>query len=203
MSEKIPVSEVIVVEGRYDKNTLKQIFDAVIIETNGFGIMNDSEKMALLQRLARERGLVIFTDSDGAGFLIRSKIKGAVDGKYLKHAYIPDVYGKERRKSSPSCEGKIGVEGMEREVLISALRASGAHMGDEVKARKAREITKADLMALGLSGVENCEARRQALMKELSLPERLSPNALLDVLNALYTLEDIERIVGEINRRDG
>ncbi len=182
----ISVKEVIVVEGRYDKNTLSQVFDAVIVETSGFGLFKDGEKLALLRRLAEKRGLVVLTDSDGAGFVIRNYIKGAIDPALVKMAYIPDVPGKERRKSSPSKEGKLGVEGMSAEVLIAALRRAGATLGGETATHRTGGITKATLYELGLSGRPDSAARRRELLKKLDLPEKLGANALLDVLNALY-----------------
>lgn len=182
----ISVKEVIVVEGRYDKNTLSQVFDAVIVETSGFGLFKDGEKLALLRRLAEERGLVVLTDSDGAGFVIRNYIKGAIDPALVKMAYIPDVPGKERRKSSPSKEGKLGVEGMSAEVLIAALRRAGATLGGETATHRTGGITKATLYELGLSGRPDSADRRRELLKKLDLPEKLGANALLDVLNALY-----------------
>ncbi len=182
----ISVKEVIVVEGRYDKNTLSQVFDAVIVETSGFGLFKDGEKLALLRRLAEKRGLVVLTDSDGAGFVIRNYIKGAIDPALVKMAYIPDVPGKERRKSSPSKEGKLGVEGMSAEVLIAALRRAGATLGGETATHRTGGITKATLYELGLSGRQDSAARRRELLKKLDLPEKLGANALLDVLNALY-----------------
>ena len=201
MSGLIPVREVIVVEGRYDKNTLLQVFDAVIVETNGFGINNDAEKMALLRRLAEARGLVILTDSDAAGFMIRAKLKGAIDPALVKHAYIPDIPGRERRKRRASKEGKLGVEGMERAVLIDALRRAGATMGGEESPGGRRAgISKADLYALGLAGGEGSAERRRALLRRLALPERLSANAMLDVLNALYTAEELRELVQEPQR---
>ena len=184
----IRVQEVIVVEGRYDKNTLSQIFDAVILETNGFGIFSDREKLALLRRLADARGLVVLTDSDGAGFVIRKYLKGALDPAKVKHAYIPDIAGKEKRKSSPSKEGKLGVEGMEPEVLIEALRRAGATLDGEAAAPKAR-LTRADLYAAGLSGRPDSASRRRALLKKLGLPEKLSSKALCEVLEVLLGRE--------------
>lgn len=191
----ISVKEVIVVEGRYDKNTLAQVFDAVIIETSGFGVFNDREKLALLRRLAEARGLVVLTDSDGAGFVIRNYIKGAIDPALVKMAYIPDVPGKERRKSSPSKEGKLGVEGMSAEVLIAALRRAGATLGGETATHRTGGITKATLYELGLSGRPDSAARRRELLKKLDLPEKLGANALLDVLNALYDEESLRASV--------
>ena len=185
----IRVKEVIVVEGRYDKNTLSQIFDAVIIETAGFGVFSDREKLELLRRLADARGLVVLTDSDGAGFVIRRYLKGAIDPAKVKHAYIPDVPGKEKRKSSPSGEGKLGVEGMRPEVLVEALRRAGATLDEAPAGPCGEKLTKADLFAAGLTGMPGSEARRKALQKKLGLPEKLSANALLDVLNVLMGRE--------------
>ena len=187
----IHVNEVIVVEGRYDKNTLSQIIDGTIIETEGFGIFSDKEKLALFRRLAETRGLVVLTDSDGAGFVIRNYIKGAIDPKYVKHAYIPDVLGKEKRKSSLSKEGKLGVEGMSREIIISALTRAGVAVDEASSEDKSTPITKTDLFELGLSGGKGSSEKRQELLKKLRLPSKLSPNAMLDVLNALMTREEL------------
>lgn len=183
------VREVIVVEGRYDKITLAQTVDAVIIETSGFGVFNDREKQKLLRSLAEARGLVVLTDSDGAGFVIRNFIKGCVDPKYVKNAYIPDVPGRERRKSAPSREGTLGVEGMRPEVLLEALRRAGATFEDGKTENAARRITKADMYARGLSGGPDSAEKRARLIAELGLPQRLTASGLLDVLNALTTRE--------------
>jgi ribonuclease M5 len=189
----IKVSEVIVVEGRYDKNTLSQIVDAIIIETEGFGIFSNREKLELLRRIADARGLVILTDSDGAGFVIRNYLKGAIDPSKVKHAYIPDIEGKEKRKSSPSKEGKLGVEGMRPEVIIEALRRAGATISENPPEKSPGQITKSDLYAAGLSGKPGSEEKRRKLIKALNLPEKLSANALLDVLNAIMSREDFFR----------
>ena len=190
----VKIKEAIVVEGRYDKNTLSQIVDAPILETSGFGIFKDKQQMALLRRIAETKGLIVFTDSDGAGFVIRNHIKSAIPGKYLKHAYIPDVYGKEKRKASPGKEGKLGVEGMTGDVILESLRRAGATIEGE-EAHSANQITKQDLMELGLSGGPDASARRLKLLKELRLPERMSPNAMLQALNLLYTLEELTTFV--------
>lgn len=184
------VREVIVVEGRYDKNALSQVVDAVIIETSGFGIFNDAEKRKLLQTMAEARGLIVLTDSDGAGFVIRNYIKGCVDPKLVKHAYIPDIYGKERRKSAPSREGKLGVEGMKPQVLLDALIRAGATFDDEENKKTAPRISKADMYARGLSGHEGSAEKRAQLIKQLGLPERLTADGLLDVLNATMSREE-------------
>lgn len=192
----VKIREAIVVEGRYDKNTLSQVVDAPILETAGFGIFKDRQQMALLRRVAEKRGLIVFTDSDGAGFVIRNHIKSAIPGKYLKHAYIPDIPGKERRKSAPGREGKLGVEGMTPEVILAALRNAGATIEGE-ETTSFGGITKQDLMALGLSGGSNAGEKRKALLKKLNLPEHMSTNAMLQALNLLYTREELEQMLNE------
>jgi len=183
------VKEVIVVEGRYDKNTLSQVVDAVIIETSGFGIFNDEAKRRLLRKMAEARGLVVLTDSDGAGFVIRNYIKGCVDPSLVKHAYIPDVFGKERRKAKGSKEGKLGVEGMKPEILLEALIKSGATVDDISAEERKNHITKADMYARGLSGKPGSNELRKKLLAELGLPERMTADALLEVLNATMDRE--------------
>jgi ribonuclease M5 len=193
----VKIQEAILVEGRYDKNTLSQIVDAPILETSGFGIFHDKAQLELLRQVAKKRGLIVFTDSDGAGFVIRNHIKSAIDGRYLKHAYIPDIPGKERRKSAPGKEGKLGVEGMTREIILDALRRAGATIEGETASRQ-NQITKQDMMALGLSGCENSSELRQKLLKKLELPEHMSANALLQAMNMLYTLEEFTEIVNNL-----
>ncbi len=193
----IKIKEAIVVEGRYDRNALAQIVDAPVLETAGFGIFKNKEQLALLRRVAEKRGLIVFTDSDGAGLVIRNFLKGAIPGKYLKHAYIPDIPGKERRKASPGKEGKLGVEGMTPEILLDALRRGGATMDGESQAPKA-EITKQDLMAWGLSGGNNAGDMRKKLLRHLGFPEHMSANAMLQALNLLYAREELARILEEL-----
>ena len=190
MSGKPRIREVIVVEGRYDKNTLSQVVDASILELGGFGIFNDCERTALLRRLAETRGIVVFTDPDGAGFMIRNHLKGTLQSGRVLHAYVPDVYGKERRKRRAGKEGKLGVEGMKPEVLLSALRAAGATFEGEGTSVKENTITHADLLDLSLIG-SGSRAKRAALLRALALPEHLSTNALLDVLGTLMTREEL------------
>ena len=191
----IKIREAIVVEGRYDKNTLTQIVDAPILETSGFGIMKDKQQLKLLRRVAQTRGLIIFTDSDGAGFVIRNFLKGAIDGKYLRHAYIPDIQGKERRKSAPGKEGKLGVEGMTPQVIVDALRKAGATILGEETTKPQGNITKQDMMELGLSGGQGSSQLRLKLLKHLDMPEHMSSNALLQALNLLYTLDELRQIL--------
>ena len=193
----LKIKEAIVVEGRYDKNTLSQIVDAPILETSGFGIFRDKEQMSLLRRVAERRGLIVFTDSDGAGFVIRNHIKSAIPGKFLKHAYIPDIYGKEKRKAAPGKEGKLGVEGLPPEILLDALRRAGATIeGEDSPGNKG--ITKQDLMERGLSGGDNAGAKRQQLLKKLGLPERMSANAMLQALNLLCSLEELDALLEQV-----
>lgn len=183
------ISEVIVVEGKYDKNTLSQVVDAVIIETSGFGVFNNREKQQLLRTLAQKRGLIVMTDSDGAGFVIRNFIKGCVDPKLVKHAYIPDIYGKERRKSSASKEGKLGVEGMSPDVILDCLRRAGATIDGE-NSRSAAGISKADMYKKGLTGKPDSAKKRAELLRKNALPERMTAEALLQVVNAIMSREE-------------
>ncbi|MEG1593423.1 MAG: DUF4093 domain-containing protein, partial [Oscillibacter sp.] len=190
------IKEVIVVEGRYDQNAISQVVEADIIATGGFSVFNDREKLAFLRRLAEKQGIIVLTDSDGAGFVIRNYLKGALPKDRVKQAYIPDVYGKERRKRSPGKEGKLGVEGMRPEVLLEALRRAGATFADGSAEETGGEaLTKADLFALGLSGTADSAARRQALLRRLELPEHLTANGLLQALNLLYGREELAEFV--------
>ena len=193
----IKIREAIVVEGRYDKNTLSQIVDAPILETSGFGIMKDKAQLSLLRRVAESRGLIVFTDSDGAGFVIRNFLKGAIPADQLKHAYIPDIPGKEKRKSAPGKEGKLGVEGMSPAVIIDALRRAGATVEGEWGSRTAGNITKQDLMALGLSGGQDSSQKRLDLLKKLDLPAHMSANAMLQALNLLMDLDTLKTLIGD------
>jgi ribonuclease M5 len=201
--DRIRIKEALVVEGKYDKNTLSQLVDAPIFLTEGFGIFKDPEKLALLRAAAEKRGLIVLTDSDGAGLVIRNHLKGAIDPARVKHAYIPDVFGKEKRKAAPGKEGKLGVEGMTPAVLLQALRNAGATIIDgPVGAAIGRqpdaesiEITKTDLYELGLTGRPDSKERRRALQKALGLPENLSTNALLTALNCVTTREELAGMV--------
>ncbi len=190
------IKEVIVVEGRYDKNTLSQAVEATVITLGGFSVFNDREKLIFLRRLAERQGLIVLTDSDGAGFVIRNYLKGALPKDRVKQAYIPDVRGKERRKRRPGKEGKLGVEGMRPEVLAEALRRAGATFLDEAAETPLREpLTKADLFELGLTGGQDSAARRRELLKRLDLPEHLTANGLLEALNLLYDREELESLL--------
>ena len=194
----IRIKEAVVVEGKYDKIKLSSLIDGVIVVTDGFGIFRDEEKMAYLRRLAERQGLVVLTDSDGAGFVIRGKISSCIPASQLKHAYIPDVPGKERRKTAPSKAGTLGVEGMDPETLREALRRAGATLLEEGVSeqthRQKGTLTKADLFELGLSGGADSAQKRKKLQRELGLPEHLSAGGLLQALNALYSQEELEEL---------
>lgn len=199
----LKIREAIVVEGRYDKNTLAQIVDAPILETKGFGLFKDPKQLELLRSVAKKRGLIVLTDSDGAGFVIRNHIKSAIPAKYLKHAYIPDVAGKEKRKAAPGKEGKLGVEGMSPEVLLAALKNAGATIEGESTAQGNAQITKQDFVEFGLSGGLNASERRKRLQNRLHLPEHMSANALLQALNLLLSREELAEIAREWDNENG
>lgn len=187
----VKIRQAIVVEGKYDQNTLSQLVDTTIFQTHGFGVMHDKALLSLLRRAAQTTGLIIFTDSDGAGFVIRNYLKGALPKQGVLHAYIPDIPGKEKRKRAPGKEGLLGVEGMTPEILLKALRNAGAEFADGSTPPPAREpITKQDLFALGLSGGPESAKKRAALLKALSLPAHMSTNALLQALNVLFSREE-------------
>ena len=190
----VKIKEAIVVEGRYDKNTLSQIVDAPILQTDGFGIMKNKEQLALLRRVAEIRGLIVFTDSDGAGFVIRNFLKSAIPADHLKHAYIPDVPGKEKRKSAPGKEGKLGVEGMTPEIILSSLKRGGATMEEAARENVQDPITKLDMFYAGISGGPESKQKRLALLKQLELPEHMSANAMLQALNLLFTREEFYKL---------
>lgn len=198
----VKIRECIVVEGRYDKNTLSQIVDAPILETSGFGIFKDKQQQRLLRQIAAKRGMIVFTDSDGAGFVIRNFLRGLIPASQLKHAYIPDIPGKERRKAAAGKEGLLGVEGMTPDIILQALRRCGATIEGEGE-RCCGTVTKQDLMALGLSGGANSSEKRSKLLKKLDFPQHMSSNAMLQSLNLLYTLPELEMLVAELEKDNG
>lgn len=195
----IKVKEAVIVEGKYDRIKLSSVIDGLILETNGFRIFRDRERLALLRRLAQTRGLLILTDSDSAGFLIRSYLVGAIPKEQIRNAYIPDLYGKERRKEKPSREGKLGVEGVPDAAILDALRRAGIG-AEETSFRSVSPITKADLYAAGLSGGPNSAAMRAELLRKLDLPEHLSASALAKLLGTLLTREEFQKVSEEIRR---
>ena len=193
----IKLKEAVIVEGRYDKIKLKNLIDAPIIETNGFRIFNDRERRDMIRQIADKRGILIMTDSDGAGLVIRNFLNGAVDKSKIKHCYIPQLEGKEKRKEQKSKEGFLGVEGVPDDVIIEAIRKSGATVIGE-EAAQTNEITKADLFTLGLTGSSNSAQKRKKLLKKLNMPDYLSTNAMLTALNCLYSLEELKSVLNEI-----
>jgi len=195
----VKIREAIVVEGKYDKNTLSQIVDTAIFQTNGFGIHKDKELLSLLRAVAKNRGLIVFTDSDGAGFVIRNFLKSAIPTSQLKHAYIPDIYGKEKRKSAPGKEGKLGVEGMGVDVILSCLRRAGATFEDG-EAVRSFGVTKQDFVELGLSGGKDSASKRLVLQKHLGFPAHMSSNALLQAVNVLFSPEEFKEIVMQLEK---
>lgn len=195
----LKIKEAIIVEGRYDKNSLSQVVDALILETSGFGVFKDGEKLELIRRLAQRQGIIVLTDSDGAGFVIRNYLKGAIPKEQVKHAYIPDVYGKERRKRKAGKEGKLGVEGMNPDILRQALLRAGATVVDGEGPAPARgDLTPADMFALGLTGRPDSAARREALLHKLGLPQHMNSKALLAMLNALHTPQEVAQMVEKL-----
>ena len=193
----IKLKEAVIVEGRYDKIKLKNLIDAPIIETNGFRIFNDKERRDMIRQIADRRGILIMTDSDGAGLVIRNFLNGAVDKSKIKHCYIPQLEGKEKRKEQKSKEGFLGVEGVPDDVIIEAIRKSGATVIGE-EAAQTNEITKADLFTLGLTGTANSAQKRKKLLKTLNMPDYLSTNAMLTALNCLYSLEELKSVLNEV-----
>ena len=194
----VKIRQAIVVEGRYDKNTLSQIVDTAIFQTNGFGIMKDAEQLALLRAVAKKRGLIVFTDSDGAGFVIRNYLKSAIEPKFLLHAYSPDIHGKEKRKKAPGKEGKLGVEGMTPQIILDSLRKAGATIDDQLIPSADDPVTKQDLVEWGLSGGSNSAEKRNRLLRELNLPEHMSCNAMLQALQILYTRNEAMLVVRQL-----
>ncbi len=194
----IKIKEAIIVEGRYDKIKLSSLVDAPIIETNGFRVFSDKEKQSLIRKIANTRGILVFTDSDSAGFVIRNFLRGVADKSKIKHCYIPQISGKEKRKRERSKEGLLGVEGVSDEAIISAIRKSGATIIGEEQAEKRGEITKTDLYILGLSGRENSDVLRKKLLKHLDMPSYLTANSMLAALNCLYSLEELKGILTNI-----
>ncbi len=192
----IKLDRPVIVEGKYDVIKLSNIIDALIIKTDGFGIFKDKEKQRLLRRLAGEKGIIVLTDSDSAGFVIRNFISSMIPPEQITHVYIPDVFGKEKRKAEPSAEGKLGVEGVEERLLLNAFEKSGvtACLTDE----KRRLITGLDLYEHGLSGRANSAEKRRLLLKKLALPQHMSTSALVKILNTFVTYEEFEKAVKEL-----
>ena len=185
------VKEIIIVEGKYDKQRLSQFIDATIITTSGFRIFKDKEKQALIRRLSEDKGIVIMTDSDSAGLVIRNFIKGIVPSATIKNCYVPQIAGKEKRKTEASKEGFLGVEGLSEDVLREALLKCAVGVGNTEKSSPKQPVTKTDLYLMGLTGRENSAMLRKRFMEELGLPTYLSSNAFLEILNSLFSKEEV------------
>lgn len=195
----IKINEAVIVEGKYDKIKLSGILDTVIIETDGFGVFKDKEKQRLIRFLAENRGIIIMTDSDSAGFKIRSFLNGMTDVKNIKNVFIPDVYGKEKRKTEMSREGKIGVEGLKTEMILSALQKAGVFCTENDRP-SGREVTRTDFFDDGVSGRENSSELRAALAKELRLPERISASSLLKIINNCMTYDEYKTALEKVRK---
>ena len=195
----IKLKQAVIVEGKYDKIRLSSVIDGVIIVTNGFGIFKDKEKLALIRFYAENTGIIILTDSDRAGFIIRNHIKGAVKNGRIQNVYIPEIFGKERRKTQPSAEGKLGVEGMDKEILLKAFEKAG--ITSDVAENEREPITKTDLFTLGLSGGKNSSELRRQLLEHLKLPSLLSANSMLEVLNTMMNLTELEKTMTELKKK--
>ena len=190
----IKIDKVIIVEGRYDKFKLSSMIDGIIIETEGFGIFKDRDKQKLIRKLAETKGIAILTDSDSAGFVIRNFITSIVPKEYITNVYIPDIYGKEKRKDSPSKEGKLGVEGVSAEILKEAFKKAGIGVSQS-ETNERKKITLNDFFDDGLTGDTQSKRKRTDLLKKLDLPERMSTKAMLDILNTFITYDEYKKLV--------
>lgn len=200
----IKIKEAVIVEGKYDKIRLSSLLDTIIITTNGFGIFKDREKVKMIRTIAEKRGIIIMTDSDSAGFVIRNHLTGCIDKKYIKQVYIPQIFGREKRKNENSKEGFLGVEGMETQVLINALERAGVEFeSSDVKHESpSREVTKIDFYKDGLSGGRSSSEKRRWLLKKLDLPEYISQNALLDIINTIMNYEQYKLLISEMENME-
>lgn len=194
----IKIRQAVIVEGKYDKIKLSNILDAVIIETDGFAVFKDKGKQKLIRMVAEKRGILILTDSDSAGFVIRSFLSGIVKPEQMTHVFIPDIFGKEKRKDSPSKEGKLGVEGVSSQVILEALKKAGIACEDCENTHKSREVTKTDLFEDEICGKEDSHEKRTRLLRRLDLPERMSANNMLKIINTYMTFEDYKQAVADI-----
>ena len=196
----IKIKEAIIVEGKYDRIRLAALFDTAVIETGGFRVFKDDEKKMIIRRLAQHRGIIVLTDSDGAGFVIRNFLKGIIsDNSCIKQAYIPDIRGKEKRKSQPSKQGLLGVEGMTDEIIINAVLNSGAEIAGQNVSQATDQITKTDFYIYGLTGNERSSQYRKAVLKRIGFPQYMTTNAMLSAVNMIYSKKDFEKLIKEIS----
>lgn len=195
----LKTDKIIVVEGKYDKIKLCSVVDAVIVETNGFGIFKDKEKQRFLRKLSGKKDIIVLTDSDSAGFVIRNFLCGIIPKNKIINAYIPDVFGKEKRKTEASKEGKLGVEGVSIELIKNALENAGAFVTETQEEK--RTVTKQDFYLDGLTGGTDSSTKRKKLLKELELPEKMTTNALIEIINSFMSYEDYKNALSEIEKR--
>lgn len=197
----IHIEQAIIVEGKYDKIKLSSILDAVIIVTNGFGIFKDKEKAAIIKHFAAKTGIIIATDSDAAGFTIRNHLKGIITDGKIFHVYMPDIIGKEKRKIQPSKEGKLGVEGIDKDIIIRCFESAGIIFND--KPKNSKQITKLDFYEDGLSGRENSSVLRKILLKQLNLPQLITCNSMLEIINSMLTFDEYKDTISNIKKENG
>lgn len=195
------LEQAVIVEGKYDKIKLSSVVDAVIITTNGFSVIKDKEKLEIIRFFAKNKGIIILTDSDSAGFKIRNFLKGAISDGKITNVYIPDIFGKEKRKAVPSKEGKIGVEGIDTQILLEAFRKAGV-ISTEADSRR-EPVTKLDLFEVGLSGGSNSAEKRSELLKYLGMPELMTTNAMLEIINTMMPRDEFMKITANLSQRQG
>lgn len=195
------LEQAVIVEGKYDKIKLSSVVDAVIITTNGFSVIKDKEKLEIIRFFAKNKGIIILTDSDSAGFKIRNFLKGAISDGKITNVYIPDIFGKEKRKAVPSKEGKIGVEGIDTQILLEAFRKAGV-ISTEADSRR-ELVTKLDLFEVGLSGGNNSAEKRSELLKYLGMPELMTTNAMLEIINTMMSRDEFMKITANLSQRQG
>lgn len=195
------LEQAVIVEGKYDKIKLSSVVDAVIITTNGFSVIKDKEKLEIIRFFAKNKGIIILTDSDSAGFKIRNFLKGAISDGKITNVYIPDIFGKEKRKAAPSKEGKIGVEGIDTQILLEAFRKAGVISNEADSERES--VTKLDLFEAGLSGGNNSAEKRSELLKYLGMPELMTTNAMLEIINTMMSRDEFMKITAKLSQRQG
>lgn len=197
----VHIEQAVIVEGKYDKIKLSSVIDAVIITTNGFSVIKDKEKLEIIRFFARNKGIIILTDSDSAGFKIRNFLKGAISDGKITNVYIPDIFGKEKRKSAPSKEGKLGVEGIDTQILLDAFRKAGVISTEADKNKE--PVTKLDLFEVGLSGGNNSAEKRSELLKYLGMPELMTTNAMLEIINTMMSKKEFMEVIERLEKRQG
>ena len=198
----LKIDQAIIVEGKYDKIKLSSIIDGIIITTNGYGIFKDKEKLELIRFYARNRGIIILTDSDSAGFKIRGYLKGSVPSDKITNVYIPDIFGKEKRKEKPSCEGKLGVEGIDKNIIIESFKKSGVIFGSSDIPEKREPITRTDIYELGLTGAPDSSLLRKKLLHKLKLPEKLSTTGMLEIINTMISKSELEEVMEKLRKEN-